>query len=244
MSDQPFPVYVGWDSREDIAFQVCRYSLMRRASVPVTVTPIRRARLRERGAYTRDADPLASTEFTYTRFFVPWLNDYSGWALFCDCDFLWLADIAGLLALLDDRYAMMCVHHDHKPAEKWKMDHREQTVYPRKNWSSMVLYNCGHPANARLTPELINRESGAFLHRFQWLDDGLIGAVPETWNWLEGWCDTPAAGPPNVAHFTRGGPWFDEWQEVEFAELWLAEEAAYHGQQNKQAGLAPSDAEN
>ncbi|MEE8332440.1 MAG: hypothetical protein V3R85_01225, partial [Alphaproteobacteria bacterium] len=83
-----------------------------------------------------------------------------------------------------------------------------------------------------LKPELINREGGAFLHRFQWLDDALIGAVPETWNWLEGWSETPAGGPPNVAHFTRGGPWFDEWREVEYGELWLAEEAAYLARKN------------
>ncbi len=230
MSDQPFPVYVGWDSREDIAFQVCRYSLMRRASVPVTVTPIRRARLRERGAYTRDADPLASTEFTYTRFFVPHLAGYQGWALFCDCDFLWLADIKRLIEQIDDRYAVMCVHHDHRPPESWKMDGHQQTLYPRKNWSSMVLYNCGHPDNAALTPALINAESGAFLHRFQWLDDAVIGALPETWNWLEGWSRRPAEGHPNVVHFTRGGPWFDDWKDVDYAELWLAEERALDAQ--------------
>ena len=107
------------------------------------------------------------------------------------------------------------------------MDHQVQTQYPRKNWSSMVLYNCGHPANAVLTPDVVNTESGAFLHRFQWLDDDLIGAVPETWNWLEGWCRKPAGGHPNVVHMTRGGPWFDEWRNVDYADLWLAEEAAY-----------------
>ena len=227
MNSQPFRVFVGWDSREDIAYQVCKFSLMRRAGVPVSVIPIRQQELRDNGLYTRDADPLASTEFTYTRFFVPYLADYRGWALFCDCDFLWLADIKDLIALTDDKYAVMCVHHDHRPPESWKMDHRTQTTYPRKNWSSMVLYNCAHPANAALTPEAANSESGAFLHRFQWLDDGLIGAVPETWNWLEGWCEKPAEGHPNVVHLTRGGPWFDEWRHVNYADLWRAEEAAW-----------------
>jgi len=224
MSDTPFPVYVGWDSREDVAYQVCRHSLLRRASIPLDVTPIRQRALRERGLYTREADPLASTEFTYTRFLVPCLAGYEGWALFCDCDFLWLADLAGLVALLDDRYAAMCVHHDHRPREAWKMDRQKQTVYPRKNWSSMVLYNCGHPANAALTPELANRETGSYLHRFLWLEDALIGAVPETWNWLEGWCEKPASGVPNAIHYTRGGPWFERWQGVDYAALWLAEE--------------------
>jgi hypothetical protein len=227
MAARPFPVYVGWDSKEEIAYEICRHSLLARASVPAEVHPIKQAELRARGLYSRPIDPLAATEFTYTRFFVPFLAGYRGWALFCDCDFLWLADIKDLLALLDDRYAVMCVHHDHRPPESWKMDHRQQTLYPRKNWSSMVLYNCGHPANRALTPEVVNRETGAFLHRFQWLPDALIGAVPETWNWLEGWSRRPEKGRPNVVHFTRGGPWFAEWQDVDYGDLWLAERQAY-----------------
>lgn len=227
MNNTPFPVYVGWDSREDIAFQVCRHSLLKRATIPTAVVPIKQQELRDQGLYTRDLDPLASTEFTYTRFFVPHLQNHKGWALFCDCDFLWLADIKELVDLIDDRYAMMCVHHDHRPKEDWKMDRRAQTQYPRKNWSSMVLYNCGHPANEILTADIANTESGAFLHRFQWLEDELIGAVSETWNWLEGWNEKPVTGHPNVVHMTRGGPWFDEWRDVDYADLWLSEEAEY-----------------
>ena len=223
MPDSPFRIFVGWDSSEDIAYQVCRHSILARASVPVQVTPIKQEELRLGGLYSRELDPLASTEFTYTRFFVPHLAGYEGWALFCDCDFLWLADIK---ELIDDRYAISCVAHDHRPPEPRKMDGRQQTLYPRKNWSSLVLYNCGHPANAALTPELINSQTGAFLHRFQWLDDSLIGEVDETWNWLEGWCSRPEAGHPNVVHFTRGGPWFDAWKHVDYADLWLAEERA------------------
>jgi hypothetical protein len=88
----------------------------------------------------------------------------------------------------------------------------------------MVLYNCSHKSNRALTPELANRESGSFLHRFQWLADAEIGAVPETWNWLEGWCDKPDTGRPNAIHYTRGGPWFDRWRTVDYASQWLAEE--------------------
>ncbi len=230
MTTAPFPIYVGWDSHEDIAYQVCRHSIMAHASVPVEVIPIKQEELRDKGIYTRDRDPLASTEFTYTRFFVPHMAGYQGWALFCDCDFLWLADIKGLIDLIDDRHAVMCVHHDHRPPESWKMDHRQQTLYPRKNWSSLVLYNCGHPDNAALTPELINAETGSYLHRFQWLDDDAIGVVPETWNWLEGWSARPATGHPSVVHFTRGGPWFDNWNDVDYADLWLAEERALRAQ--------------
>ena len=226
MTNSPFRLFVGWDSREDVAYQVCRYSIVARASVPIQITPIKREELRQRGLYTRQRDPLASTEFTYTRFFVPHLAGYDGWALFCDCDFLWLTDIKNLIDLIDDRYAVMCVHHDHRPSETSKLDGRQQTNYPRKNWSSMVLYNCGHRDNAVLTPDLINRETGAVLHRFQWLDDAVIGAVPESWNWLEGWSQKPDVDHPNVVHFTRGGPWFDEWKSGDYVQLWFAEARA------------------
>lgn len=225
MSAAPLPVYVGYDSREDIAYEVCRFSLERHASRPVDVRPLKQQALRDQGLYWRPADPLASTEFTYTRFLVPALAGYRGWALFCDCDFLWRADVAALFALADDRFAAMCVHHDHRPTEAWKMDGRQQTLYPRKNWSSLILYNCGHPANRALTVEVANTQTGSYLHRFQWLDDALIGALPETWNWLEGWCAPPPDGPPKVVHYTRGGPWFANWQDVTYGDLWLAERA-------------------
>ena len=222
-----FPVFIGYDRREDIAYQVCRHSMEQRSSIELDMVPLIQDELRARCLYTRDVDPLASTDFTYTRFFVPYLMGYEGWALFCDCDFLWLADIADLVAQIDDRYAVICVHHDHRPAEKHKMDGRKQTLYPRKNWSSLILYNCGHPANATLTPTLANTQTGKFLHRFAWLDDSLIGEVSETWNWLEGWNTMPASGHPNVVHFTRGGPWFDDWQDVDYGKLWLRERDDY-----------------
>jgi hypothetical protein len=224
------PVYVGWDSREDIAYQVCRSSIQRYASKPVKVVALREKALRYQRLYWREPDPLAATQFCYTRFLVPALTDYEGWALFCDCDFLWLGDIQELLALADDRYALMCVHHDHRPPERTKMDGSIQTVYPRKNWSSLMLINCGHSANRVLTPDVVSREEPAFLHRFRWLDDALIGAVPETWNWLEGWNPKPDHGTPRVIHYTRGGPWFENYKDVTYGELWLAEKEALERQ--------------
>ena len=100
----------------------------------------------------------------------------------------------------------MCVHHDHRPTEKSKMVGQQQTLYPRKNWSSMILFKCGHPANQALTPDLANRETGKYLHRFGWLDDSLIGELPHTWNLLEGWNEMPENGTPSAIHYTRGGP--------------------------------------
>lgn len=225
----PVRLYVGFDSREAIAYEVCRHSAAQRSTAPVLVSPLKQDLLRAEGLYWREQDPLASTEFTYTRFLVPYLAGYRGWALFCDCDFLWLGDIVELFALRDDSRAVMCVHHDHRPTEAVKMDGAVQTRYRRKNWSSLVLYNCGHPANAVLTPDLVNSATGAFLHQFQWLADDQIGTLPETWNWLEGWCTPPPDGPPKVVHFTRGGPWFPQWQDVDYGGLWLAERDAMEG---------------
>ncbi len=216
-------VFVGWDSREEIAFDVCSHSIARHSGPSVEVIALKQDELRDQGLYSREADPLASTEFTYTRFLVPALMAYEGWAVFCDCDFLFTAGLDELFALAEERYAVLCVHHDYRPTETTKMDGVVQTVYPRKNWSSLVLWNCSHPANRELTPEVVNRETGAFLHRFQWLRDDLIGELPVTWNWLEGWHKVFAEDKPKGIHFTRGGPWFDAWQGVDYAALWLAE---------------------
>lgn len=220
-------VFIGWDSREDIAYQVARQSLFRHASIPVEVTPIKLPELVDRGLYTREIDPLASTEFTYSRFLTPYLAGYEGWAVFCDCDFLFFGDVAKLLDYRDDSKAVFCVQHDYTPKDQTKMDGKQQTVYPRKNWSSMMFFNCAHPSTRQLTPELVNRESGAYLHRMQWAKDEEIGELPTTWNWLEGWNEKPAQGTPDVVHFTRGGPWFENWQDVDYAEEWKREAAEY-----------------
>ena len=163
--NHPFRVYFGHDSHEDIAYEVAKYSIEKHASVPVHVQPLKREELREQGLYRREQDPKQSTEFTYCRFFVPYLNNYKGWALFADDDFVWLEDVAELLDQVDDRYAVMCVQHDYSPSVKVKLAGVKQEAYPRKNWSSMVLYNCGHPANANLTLDVANQKPGSFLHR-------------------------------------------------------------------------------
>jgi hypothetical protein len=222
----PFRVFIGWDSREPIAYDVAEFSLKRRASIPVDVTPIKLDEMRARGLYTRPVDPLASTEFTYSRFLTPLLAGFKGWALFCDSDFLWLGDIAGLAAYAEGDKAVFCVQHDYTPKEKTKMDGVVQTAYPRKNWSSLMLFNCEHPSVRKLTADVVNNESGAYLHRMQWVADAEIGELPVTWNWLEGWNQKPTAGTPNAVHYTRGGPWFDNWQDVDYGNEWRAERDA------------------
>ena len=175
-------IYVGWDSREDISYQVCEHSIKRR-DLDAEVHPLKQNEMREKGIYTREIDKLATTEFTFSRFFVPYLNDYKGWAVFCDCDFLWKIPAKELEQYCDDSKAVVCVQHDYTPEEgSIKMDGQVQTAYPRKNWSSMVLWNCGHPKNKILTPELLNKETPKFLHRFSWLEDNEIGSLPLEYN--------------------------------------------------------------
>ena len=215
-------VYVGWDSREDIAYQVCQHSIKRK-DPDAEVIPLKQNDMRQDGIYTRAVDKLASTEFTFSRFFVPYLNDYKGWAVFCDCDFVWRVPTTELEQYCDDSKAVVCVQHDYKPKESRKMDGQVQTVYPRKNWSSMVLWNCGHPKNKILTPELLNSESPKFLHRFSWLDDEDIGSLPHVYNWLVGWYKEPQDGIPKILHYTEGGPWFDGYRECDYADVWKKE---------------------
>jgi len=183
---KPFKIFVGYDPREDIAYEVCCHSILKKSSIPVEIKPIKQSDLRKNGLYWREKGPYESTEFSFSRFLTPKLANYEGWAMFVDCDFLYLGDIKELRDLIDDKYAVMCVQHEYVPKETTKMDGAVQTVYPRKNWSSMVLYNCGHPKNRVLTPETVNSQTGAFLHRFQWLQDDEIGSIPFVWNFLEG----------------------------------------------------------
>ena len=219
-------VFVGYDSREDIAWQVCRHSLLRRSS-NVEVIPLRQNVLRELGLYTRPHDLGSSTEFSLTRFLTPYLAAGSDWVAFCDCDFLFTTDVTTVLEQLDPAKAVYCVQHDYTPAYRVKMDGKPQATYPRKNWSSFMLMNCAHPDVKALTPSVVNSATAAYLHRLEWVgEDSVIGELDRTWNFLEGEYEKPEQ-VPNVIHYTNGGPWFDEWQNCDFADLWMQERDDY-----------------
>jgi lipopolysaccharide biosynthesis glycosyltransferase len=153
---------------------------------------------------------------------VPHLCGYEGWAVFMDCDMLVLDDIAKLWALRDERFAVQCVKHNHVPAEDTKFLGEKQTRYEKKNWSSVMLFN-----NARcraLTPDYVNTASGLELHRFHWLgNDDLIGAIPHRWNHLVDYDPAVSADQLSNLHFTTGGPYFNEYKDCGYAELWFAE---------------------
>lgn len=232
---EPIRVYVGHDQREEAAYQVCKYSLTRHSSRPVDVRPLKLSRLQHLRWFTResvtrdgqrfdvqDGKPF-STDFSFTRFLVPMLQNYQGPALFLDCDFLVTGDVAELFRDMDQTKAISCVKHHHEPDETVKMDGQMQTRYRRKNWSSFVLWNCSHEATGRLTLDGVNTRPGSWLHAFEWLDDHEIGALPGDWNYLIGWDKLPYNEVPRGLHFTSGGPWFENAQDVPYADLWRTE---------------------
>jgi hypothetical protein len=214
-------IFIGYDSREDIAYQVCKRSLEKNTSVPLEIQPIKQQEMRERGLYWREHDPFSSTEFSFTRFLVPYLAGYKGWAVFMDCDFLWRGDVAGLMDYANPYYGAVVVQHDYKPKETHKMDGKVQHQYPRKNWSSLILFNCEHLHIKAVTPELVNRESGMYLHQIRFLWDACIGNLPIAYNYLEGWHTKDDCPNPVAVHFTRGGPWFKGYTDVEYGDEWM-----------------------
>ena len=212
-------IFIGYDPRESVAFHVLSHSLLRRSSVPLSVSPLVRSQLKS--VYTRPRGPTESTEFSMTRFLVPALSGYQGWSIFMDCDMLCRADIAGLAAEIErqpDKAVLVCKHDNTPPTERKLLGHL-QTKYTRKNWSSLMLFN-----NARcrsLTSDYVNTASGLELHRFAWIDDASIGELSLDWNWLVGEYEyNPNA---RIVHFTIGGPYFAAYRDCGYAAEWFAE---------------------
>ena len=210
-------IFIGYDPREAVAFHVCSNSLIRHSSVPLSLAPLALNNLKGYEEIHTDG----SNQFIYSRFLVPYLMGFNGWAIFVDGDMLVREDVAELFALRDDSKAVMCVHHEYKTKASVKYLATNNEDYPRKNWSSVVLWNCGHPANKVLSPEYVQKATGAQLHRFLWLDNDLIGELPIDWNWL------PDEFGPNMSakllHWTLGTPCFHEYATAPMAEEWHRE---------------------
>ena len=212
------PIFIGYDGRETVAYNVLAHSIQSRATQPVSIAPLMLSQLN--GVFKRERHPLQSTDFSFSRFLTPYLSGFSGWSVFMDCDMLVLEDIAKLWALRDDRYAVMVVQHDHVPKEERKFLNEPQSKYQKKNWSSVMLFN--NERCKALTPDYVNTATGLELHQFKWLgDDGLIGALPNRWNHLVGY-DAPRQDAALV-HYTLGGPYFNEYRDCEYAAEWFAE---------------------
>ena len=166
-----------------------------------------------------------ATGFAISRFLTKELAR-EGWALFMDCDVLLRTDVNELFELADPKFAVQCVQHpNYVPKEAVKMDNQLQTMYLRKNWSSVALYNCDHWANSRLTVEYINRVPGRTLHAFDWLRDDEIGDLPMSWNWLAGVSDPEIT--PDLVHFTNGIPSMPGYENSPYAAEWRCERACW-----------------
>ena len=208
-------VFIGYDSKEKIAHHILSESILRHSTKPVAITPIYLPNIKD--DFVRERNNLSSTEFSFSRFIIPHLMNYQGWALFMDCDMLMMADIAELWRLRDDKYAVQVCKHDYTPKDETKFLGQVQTKYPKKNWSSFMLMNCKKCTT--LTPEYVNKASGLELHQFKWLEnEELIGSLPLEWNWLVG--EYPYKENVKNVHYTDGGPYFKEYNTCDYSSEW------------------------
>jgi lipopolysaccharide biosynthesis glycosyltransferase len=210
------PIFIGFDERETVAYHALVQSIIEYSSLPVAFTPIHLNHIKH--IFKRERNELQSTDFSFSRFLVPYLSQYQGWSIFMDCDMLLRDDIAKLWNLRDEAYHVMCVKHDHNPDESVKFLNQQQTRYQKKNWSSVMLFN--NQKCQALSLDYVNQRSGLELHQFKWLDnDEQIGALPIEWNHLV------AYNPPNdkakLLHYTSGGPYFKEYEDCEYHEDWF-----------------------
>mgnify|MGYP001589188271 CR=1 FL=1 len=208
-------IFVGYDPRESIAYHTFCQSVLSHASEPVAFAPLAQKLVSVQGQ--RDG----TNDFIYSRFLVPYLCDFSGWAIFADGDMLALDDIAKLWAMRDESKVVMVCKHDYQTKYSEKYLGTKNESYPRKNWSSVVLWNCAHPLNLRLTPTYIDAHPGSHLHRFAWIPDQDIGGIPFEWNWLVSeYQYNPFA---KLVHYTIGGPYFTEYAECDYSKEWFNE---------------------
>ena len=223
---QNMNVYVGYGPKESIAWHVMVQSLIETSSMPLSVHPVSLKNYSK--IFKRQCDPKQSNEFSFSRFMVPYLQNYSGTAIFMDCDMLLRSDISELFQKAESEpdKAVHVVKHDYVPKDEIKFLGQRQFAYPRKNWSSVVVWNCGHPSNKKLDLDFIHNGTGAELHRFTWLEDHEIGTLDINWNWLVGEYSSDLANSTvkNV-HWTVGGPYFNEYSNVEFSDEWRSMEA-------------------
>ena len=209
-------VFIGFDNKEKIAYHVLSESIRRNSTKPIAITPIAINNLTD--DFVRERNLNQSTEFAFSRFIIPHLMNYRGWALFMDCDMLMKADIAELWRLRDDKYAVQVCKHDYTPKEETKFLGQVQTKYEKKNWSSFMLMNC--KKCTQLTPNYVNSASGLELHQFKWLEtENLIGNLPLEWNWLVG--EYNYKEDVKNIHYTKVCPYFKDYDTCDYSTDWF-----------------------
>ena len=209
-------IFIGYDNKERVAFNVLSHSIIQNSTKPVAITPIALNNLKD--DFVRERNNLSSTEFSFSRFIIPHLMNYQGWALFMDCDMLMFEDVSELWRMRDDSKAIQVCKHDYVPKTDTKFLGQVQTKYPKKNWSSFMLMNCKKCTT--LTPDYVNKASGLELHQFKWLEsEELIGELPLEWNWLVG--EYEYKEDVKNVHYTEGGPWFEDYRECDYSKDWF-----------------------
>ena len=207
-------IVVGFDQREAVAYHTFTQSIIEKSTLPVSFIPLAIQTL----ADYKESHTDKSNDFIYSRFLTPYLMKFNGWAIFADGNMVCLSDIKELWDLKDESKALMVVKHDYKTKSHQKYLGNINENYPRKNWSSVILWNCNHPKHKILTPHFIANQTGKYLHRFSWLQDDDIGELPKEWNWLA--TEYPANTHAKLIHYTLGTPCFKDYRNSEMSELW------------------------
>jgi len=218
-------LFIGYDPREAIAFYVFCQSVLQNTTVPVKINPLALSQLKEFNETHQDR----SNDFIYSRFLTPYLSNFKGWAVFADGDMICQGDLKELIEMADPSKALMVVKHNYETKASRKYLGNVNENYPRKNWSSVILWNCEHPKHKILTPTFVSKQTGKYLHRFSWLEDDEIGELPIEWNWLATEYDRNEKA--KLIHFTLGTPCFKDYQNSDMAEIW------YDYYQNTQKGF-------
>ncbi len=218
-------VFLGYDPNEAGGFHVCNHSIMTRASRPVSIQPISLNQIPD-WKRNNPSDKPGATDFSFARFLVPYLCGYQGYAIFMDgADMLVTDDIVKLWEKRDTYSAVQCVQIPQYDVEETKMWGQRNEWYPRKQWSAVTIWNCGHYHNRVLTPEFVAKASGAELHRFSWLQDERIGQIPAEWNHLvDVFARTPEKTPA-VLHYTYGLPTIWSYKDEDAVDKWFEERA-------------------
>ena len=214
MEQETLDIYIGYDEKEAVVFHTCVHSIIEKCKVPVSIHPLN---LQMFNNYKENHND-GSNNFIYSRFLVPYLNNFKGKALFLDGDMIVNDDLNNLFDQFDDQYAVQVVKHDYKTKYPIKYLGHKNDDYPKKNWSSVILFNCSHPKNKILTPKLIETAQGSYLHRFSWLDEQEVGEISKEWNYLV--LEYPETEKAKIFHYTVGAPCFNDFNRGTEAKLW------------------------
>lgn len=210
-------IFIGYDPKEAVVYHTCVNSIIRHSSQPISIVPLALNLVND---YT-ETHTDGSNNFTYLRFLVPYLSNFKGHAIFIDGDMILKEDLSNLWNLRNDSYAVQVVKHDYKTTVKEKYLGFKNEDYPRKNWSSVIIWNCEHPKNKILTPNFVKESTGAQLHRFTWLLNNEIGDLPIGWNWLPD--ELGENQNAKLLHYTLGAPCFNKFFNTPMAEQWYKE---------------------